>query len=601
MQSSESGLSDQGPEQEVSRGFRNRRSKPTTAVVGRAAATAAPASGRNRSQLVQRLLDASANLPQFVHDLIQTQAVTVAGTEAAAFLIERRRARARGGRRRRRARSSNAAPPRPPAPRSSASARSPTSAPTTAPRESAPPRSRRSRKSSSRASSRTRTARSRSAPATTGARAAVLPRDAAPQRRQRRRRQRGHHPLPRPRARPAAADERCSSSPATSSCSRSAARSEQARTIAQSHQHVLQLATAVATAEGFESAAMNLCNELATRTGATRVSLGWVKGKQHQGQGALAHRAVRQEAGADRPAREGDGGVPATRKRSSSSTPTARARENVTREAQALSPHAGRATPSSRSRCAARRRSSASSRSSSCPSHAARPAGGQRAWPSRSTCSPRSSTTASQNDRWLITKAGISTREREDGDRPQAHAGQADHRRRRSASVVALIPCVPPADVPRDGAVPVRPRRSRSSPAPFEGLVDDVGDDQRRAASARRRGEAGQTSCSSWTPTSCRSSWPRPTGDQRAARADGRKAAAKTRQGQPRRRSTRAKLTQAEAKVDLLPVPDRPGDDHGAVRRRRAQGRPGGQDRRAGQGRRPADGGRPSRRRSRSS
>ncbi len=49
--------------------------------------------------------------------------------------------------------------------------------------------------------------------------------------------------------------------------------------IAQSHQHVLQLATAVATAEGFESAAMNLCNELATRTGATRVTLGWVKGK----------------------------------------------------------------------------------------------------------------------------------------------------------------------------------------------------------------------------------------------------------------------------------------------------------------------------------
>jgi len=49
----------------------------------------APGSGGNRSQLVQRLLDASANLPQFVHDLIQTQAVTVAGTEAAAFLIER--------------------------------------------------------------------------------------------------------------------------------------------------------------------------------------------------------------------------------------------------------------------------------------------------------------------------------------------------------------------------------------------------------------------------------------------------------------------------------------------------------------------------------
>ncbi|HEY7089260.1 MAG TPA: HlyD family efflux transporter periplasmic adaptor subunit [Tepidisphaeraceae bacterium] len=53
---------------------------------------------------------------------------------------------------------------------------------------------------------------------------------------------------------------------------------DQARSIAQSHQHVLQLSTAVATAEGFESSAMNLCNELASRAGAARVSLGWVKG-----------------------------------------------------------------------------------------------------------------------------------------------------------------------------------------------------------------------------------------------------------------------------------------------------------------------------------
>lgn len=53
---------------------------------------------------------------------------------------------------------------------------------------------------------------------------------------------------------------------------------DQSRVIAQSHQHVLQLATAVATAEGFESAAMNLCNELASRSHAVRVSLGWVKG-----------------------------------------------------------------------------------------------------------------------------------------------------------------------------------------------------------------------------------------------------------------------------------------------------------------------------------
>ena len=54
--------------------------------------------------------------------------------------------------------------------------------------------------------------------------------------------------------------------------------SESARMIAQSHQHVLQLVTAVASATGFQAAAMNLCNELATRTGASRVSIGWLKG-----------------------------------------------------------------------------------------------------------------------------------------------------------------------------------------------------------------------------------------------------------------------------------------------------------------------------------
>ncbi len=56
--------------------------------------------------------------------------------------------------------------------------------------------------------------------------------------------------------------------------------SEQSRVIAQSHQHVLQLATAVATAEGFNAAAMNLCNELALRSNAARVSVGWIKGNR---------------------------------------------------------------------------------------------------------------------------------------------------------------------------------------------------------------------------------------------------------------------------------------------------------------------------------
>lgn len=55
--------------------------------------------------------------------------------------------------------------------------------------------------------------------------------------------------------------------------------SEQAKQIAQSHQEVLQFSMSVATADGFEGAAMSLCNELATRAGAARVSLGWLKGR----------------------------------------------------------------------------------------------------------------------------------------------------------------------------------------------------------------------------------------------------------------------------------------------------------------------------------
>src|SRR6185295_10908223 len=54
-------------------------------------------------------------------------------------------------------------------------------------------------------------------------------------------------------------------------------KSEQFREVAQRNQDVLQYGSSVGTAEGFESGAMNLCNELATRTSAARVSLGWVR------------------------------------------------------------------------------------------------------------------------------------------------------------------------------------------------------------------------------------------------------------------------------------------------------------------------------------
>ena len=52
---------------------------------------------------------------------------------------------------------------------------------------------------------------------------------------------------------------------------------ESMRVMAQNHQDVLQYASAISTSDGFQNAANNVCNELATRTGATRVSIGWAK------------------------------------------------------------------------------------------------------------------------------------------------------------------------------------------------------------------------------------------------------------------------------------------------------------------------------------
>jgi multidrug resistance efflux pump len=51
---------------------------------------------------------------------------------------------------------------------------------------------------------------------------------------------------------------------------------EASKLVAASHQDVLQFAAAFATADGFQQGSANLCNELAAKMGASRVSLGWV-------------------------------------------------------------------------------------------------------------------------------------------------------------------------------------------------------------------------------------------------------------------------------------------------------------------------------------
>jgi len=225
----------------------------------------------NRSALVQRLLEASSNLPAFINDLLTTQAVTVAGTEAAAFLLEQQQGGdaeggnagggAAGG-------GGTTVTMRPIAhirpDQSSAETRA---AALAAFQDLIKPCVQQNRDGAIELGAPQDGGESQFCLVTllrnegnVVAASAVITRcldvARARQRLQSMQLVAGYFDLYTLRR-----------------------NSDQARMIAQSHQHVLQLATSVATAEGFESAAMNLCNELATRANATRVSLGWVKGK----------------------------------------------------------------------------------------------------------------------------------------------------------------------------------------------------------------------------------------------------------------------------------------------------------------------------------
>ena len=370
----------------------------------------APGSGGNRSQLVQRLLDASANLPQFVHDLIQTQAVTVAGTEAAAFLIERQ------------------GPP--------------------------PEAEGDGEEAATEADEQARAAKAAQGPQfTLRPIAHIRPDDSPPEVRAAaldafkeiikpcvQQQKDGAFEVGAPNSQ--AESQFClvtllrsegqvvaASAVITRCVNLDRARqrlmsmqlvagyfelftlrrtSEQSRMIAQSHQHVLQLATAVATAEGFESAAMNLCNELATRTGAVRVSLGWVKGNNvkvkalsHTEQFDKKQELVVQLEKVMEECRDQDEIV--------QFEPNGKGSDNVTREAQVLSRmHGGHAVLSLPLR--------RNAEIIGCitleflPTSPLGPQVAQGLGVAADLLAPQLYDRF-QNDRWLITKAGISTRE----------------------------------------------------------------------------------------------------------------------------------------------------------------------------------------------
>jgi multidrug efflux pump subunit AcrA (membrane-fusion protein) len=364
----------------------------------------APGSG-NRSQLVQRLLDASANLPQFVHDLIQTQAVTVAGTEAAAFLIERQGPAPEADEEAEldeNARAAKAAQGPQFTLRPIAHIRPDDSPPEVraaaldAFKEIIKPCIQQQKDGAFEVGAPNSQAESQFCLVTllrsdgqVVAASAVITRcvnlDRARQRLMSMQLVAGYFELFTLRR-----------------------TSEQSRMIAQSHQHVLQLATAVATAEGFESAAMNLCNELATRTGAVRVSMGWVKGNNvkvkalsHTEQFDKKQELVVQLEKVMEECRDQDEIV--------QFEPNGKGSDNVTREAQVLSRmHGGHAVLS----LPLRRNAEIIGvlTLEFLPTSPLGPQVAQGLGVAADLLAPQLYDRF-QNDRWLITKAGISTRE----------------------------------------------------------------------------------------------------------------------------------------------------------------------------------------------
>jgi hypothetical protein len=207
-----------------------------------------------RGKLVQRLLDASANLPAFLNDLLTTQAVIVAGTEAAAFLIERKQG--------------NEASLRPVAHiRPDDSDQNTRAAAVQAFQSIVQPCIEQGKDGAIEVGSPDGGEMQfclvtvlRNEGQIVGASAVVTrarDTDRAKQRLQSMQLVAGYFELYSMRK-----------------------FVENTRMVAERHQQVLQYAGAVATAEGFESAGMNLCNELATRAGASRVAIGWIRRKQ---------------------------------------------------------------------------------------------------------------------------------------------------------------------------------------------------------------------------------------------------------------------------------------------------------------------------------
>jgi hypothetical protein len=189
-------------------------------------------------------------------------------------------------------------------------------------------------------------------------------------------------------------------------------KSDQALQLAQTHQDVLQYSASVGSAENFQQSAANLCNALAQRTGAVRVAMGWLKGVNIKVK-ALSHtenfdkrqeliqelqRVMEESADQDEPVYfnpDPQTGEPST--------------QNVTREAAAFSrSQAGNSVLAVPMR---RQGELVGVLTMEWAPKVALPPGAVGAMTVAADVLAPQLYDRYQNDRWLITKAGISTRE----------------------------------------------------------------------------------------------------------------------------------------------------------------------------------------------
>ena len=343
---------------------------------------------------------------------------------------------------------------------------------------------------------------------------------------------------------------------------------------------------------------MNLCNELATRTGASRVSLGWVKGDNikvkalsHTEQFDKKQELIVQLQRVMEECLDQDELV--------QFDPDGKSSENVTREAPALSRtqggHAVLSLPLRRKAEIDRRRHAGVPAAPEAAARRWRNGAGGRRRPARPAA------LRPLPERPLADHQGrASSRERgEEGASARKHmlakliiVGVVAIARRLQLGAVRR----PAADVPGQAPFQFVPRKQVGRRPRSRGIIDRSANVKRRHRSRPgMRGQEGRRSCVKLDTRELTASWRRPTAQAGQRRGPAGSEADKADRGR-RIAQARARAGAGRGRPVSTTRSTRPRS-RSPVRRRGPQRRPGGQGQRPGEGGRRADGGRADQRR----